>query len=72
MIGGAIVSTKQMLIREIEALPAQIIDEVYNFVSFLKIRNIMGNENSDILFASENTLATDWLLPEEDIAWENL
>jgi len=27
---------------------------------------------SDITLASERVLAKDWLLPEEDVAWQNL
>jgi len=60
---------KQLLIREIESLPPQIVEEVYNFISFLKIKN---TERSDITLASEKALAKDWLLPEEDLAWADL
>ena len=60
---------KQLLIREIESMPPQIIEEVYNFVSFLKIKN---TDKSDITLASEKALAKDWLLPEEDLAWADL
>ena len=60
---------KQLLIREIESLPPQIVEEVYNFISFLKIKN---TERSDITLASEKALAKDWLLPEEDLAWVDL
>ena len=66
------VSTKQVLIREIEALPPQIIEEVYNFVSFLKIRKTQGSDTGSTLFASESALAADWRLPEEDAAWADL
>ena len=65
-------STKQLLLKEIEALPSHIIEEIYDFVSFLKIKKIQESENSDILFASESVLADDWLLPEEDAAWASL
>ena len=65
-------STRQQLIEEIETLPPQIVEEVYDFVSFLKIKKTQDNESSDISLASEKSLAMDWLLPEEDIAWANL
>ena len=65
-------STKQRLIEEIEALPQQIVEEVYDFVSFLKIKKIKDNDISDISLASEKSLAMDWLLLEEDITWANL
>jgi len=57
------------LIREIESLPPQIVEEVYNFISFLKIKN---TERSDITLASEKALAKDWFLLEEDLAWADL
>jgi len=65
-------STKQMLIKEIEQLPPQIVSEVYNYVSFLKIKQTKESDDSNIHFASENVLARDWLLPEEDAAWASL
>jgi len=61
-----------MLIKEIEVLPQQTIEEVYNFVSFLKMKKTQESDTNDIHLASENALAADWLLPEEDIAWANL
>ena len=62
---------RQVLIREIEALPPHVIDEVYNYVCFLVKRN-KDNMIDDITLASENALADDWLLPEEDLAWASL
>jgi len=63
---------KRILIREIETLPAHIVDEVYDYVSFLKLRKMQERKIDDITFASEKSLAKDWLLPEEDSAWANL
>jgi hypothetical protein len=62
---------KQILIKEIETLPSDFIDEVYRYVSFLKYckEKIKLDE---ITLASEPSLAKDWLLPEEDVAWVNL
>jgi hypothetical protein len=65
-------STKQMLINEIEQLPPQSISEVYNFVSFIKLKQMQESDDGNIHFASENVLARDWLSPEEDEAWANL
>jgi len=61
-----------MLIREIEQLPPQVVSEVYNYVSFLKIKQTQESDDGNIHFASENVLARDWLLPEEDVAWASL
>ena len=63
---------KQVLIREIETLPPQIIAEVFDYVSFLKLRNIQDRRMADITLASEKSLAKEWLLPEEDSTWANL
>jgi len=65
-------STKQMLINEIEQLPPQCISEVYDFVSFLKIKQAQEHDDTNIHFASENVLARDWLSQEEDAAWASL
>jgi len=61
-----------MLIKEIEQLPPQIVSEVYNYVRFLKIKQTKESDDSNTHFASENVLARDWLLPEEDVAWASL
>jgi len=63
---------RQVLIREIETLPSQIIEEVYDYVSFLKTKKTQNQKVDDITLASESALAADWLLPEEDIAWASL
>jgi len=65
------VINKNTLMEEIETLPANYINEVYNYVSFLKNakRQIVSDE---ITIASEAALAKDWLQPEEDIAWADL
>jgi len=63
---------KSILLREIETLPPSIVGEVYDFVAFLKARKMLAREISDITLASEKSLANDWLLPEEDVAWASL
>jgi hypothetical protein len=60
---------KDSLIQEIEMLPPHIIDEIYVYLGYLKFRLQMI---SDITIASEAALASDWLLPEEDLAWADL
>ncbi|MCL2078328.1 MAG: DUF2281 domain-containing protein [Oscillospiraceae bacterium] len=61
--------SKQALFNEIETLPKNIIDEVFQYVLFLKQKSATV---SDITFASERSLAKDWQKPEEDEAWANL
>ena len=67
-----VLTSKQMLIKEIETLPPQIVEEVYDFVNFLKIKITQMSNINDIHLASENVLARDWQLPEEDEAWASL
>jgi len=63
-------SNKQALVHEIESLPSNLVDEIFHYVLFIKQLN--SNTVSDISLASEHALAKDWLLLEEDAAWEHL
>ena len=62
---------RNVLIKEIESLPLYFVEEVYDYVSFLKTKK-PRKKVDDITIASEGALAKDWLLPEEDAAWANL
>jgi hypothetical protein len=61
---------KELLINEIEKVPEPFLDEVLDFVQFLKSKII--KERLDITIASESSLNKDWLMPDEDEAWQNL
>ena len=63
-------SKKEILISEIEQVPESYLDEVLDFVHFLKSK-IIG-EKMDTAIASQSSLKKDWLLPEEDEAWRGL
>ena len=63
-------SKKEILIQEIEQVPETYLDEVLDFVHFLKSKII--REKLDTAIASESSLRKDWLLPEEDAAWHSL
>lgn len=63
-------SKKEILIQEIEQVPESYLDEVLDFVHFLKSKII--REKLDTAIASESSLRKDWLLPEEDEAWQSL
>ena len=63
-------SKKEVLLGEIEQVPESILDEVIDFVHFLKTKII--KEKLDTAIASESSLRKDWLEPEEDEAWQNL
>jgi hypothetical protein len=66
----AIMSTKELLIDEIEGVPEPLLAEVLDFVHFLKAKIVQ--EKLDIAIMSESSLGKDWLKPEEDEAWQNL
>lgn len=63
-------SKKELLIKEIDQVPEPFLDEVLDFVQFLKTKFV--KEKFDITVASESSLKKDWLRPEEDVAWKNL
>jgi hypothetical protein len=63
-------SKKEILISEIEQVPESYLDEVLDFVHFLKSKIL--REKIDTAIASESSLRKDWLLPEEDEAWQGL
>jgi hypothetical protein len=63
-------SKKELLLREIEEAPEPLLEEVLDFIHFLKIKS--GSERLDTALASESSLKKDWLRPEEDEAWQNL
>jgi len=55
---------------EVEKFPEPYLDEVLDFVQFLKNKMISGKWATAL--ASEPSLKKDWLRPEEDEAWQNL
>ncbi len=61
-------SKKEILISEIAQVPESLLDEVLDFVHFLKTKII--KERLDIAIASESSLKKDCLKPEEDEAWQ--
>ncbi len=63
-------SKKEILISEIEQVPESYLDEVLDFVHFLKSKIL--REKIDTAIVSESSLRKDWLLPEEDEAWQSL
>ena len=63
-------STKELLISEIEQIPEPLLDEMLDFARFLKTKTT--REAAAVARASEAALAKDWMKPEEDEAWQNL
>ena len=63
-------SKKELILNEIEQIPEPFLDEVLDFVQFLKTKTL--KERLFTAIASESSLRKDWLRPEEDEAWQNL
>lgn len=61
---------RKQLIEEIEQIPEPLLDEIHDFVSFLKAR--IREERMDTAPASESPLKKDWLCAEEEVAWRIL
>ncbi len=58
-----------VLMREVEAMPEEELDEVIDFVRFLKTKR---SDALDAALLSESALAKDWLEFSEDKAWQDL
>lgn len=63
-------STRELIIKEVEELPEPLQREVYDFARFLRQKST--DESFNGLLLSESTLRKDWDTPEEDAAWANL
>lgn len=63
-------SKKELLIKEIEHTPDELMDELLDFVRFLQTKTL--KQKSETALASEAVLRRDWLRPEEDEAWRDL
>lgn len=61
---------KELLISEIEEVPEPLIDEILDFIHFLKTKAI--KDKLAIAISSESSLKKAWQMPEEDKAWLNL
>ena len=61
---------RESLLREIDGVPDSVLDEVTDFVHFLKARIVRDGMATSV--ASESSLKKDWLRPEEDEAWQDL
>lgn len=63
-------NTKELLLQEIEQVPEPILEEVLDFLRYLKANKILQRQEATLL--SEPSLAKDWLRPEEEEAWRDL
>ena len=63
-------TTRDLIDKELAALPEDLQRQVYDFVRFLRLKS--EDESFDGLLLSESALAADWSAPEEDAAWSSL
>jgi hypothetical protein len=63
-------STRELIEKEVSAMPETLQREVYDFARFLRRRKEAESFNG--LLLSESALAKDWDTPEEDAAWASL
>ena len=61
---------KETLMNEINKMPEPLLDELLDFIQFLKTKVL--REKYDTMVVSEPILKKDWLSPEEDAAWKDL
>ena len=59
-----------IVLSEIEKVPEPFLDEILDFIHFLKSK--ITRERLDLAIISESSLRKDWLKPEEEKAWQNL
>lgn len=66
-------TSKKTLVKKIENLPSNLLEEVANFIDFIEYKEKKKSFRiNNITLASEESLAKDWLKPEEEEAWKNL
>lgn len=63
-------TTKQLVLKEINRIPEPLLKEVLDFMLFLEIKSKRGISETAIL--SESSLEKIWLGKEEDEAWKDL
>ncbi len=63
-------TNRAVLIHEIESVPEPLLDEVLDFIKFVKVKSM--REGIYTAIASESSLKKDWLCAEEDEAWDDL
>jgi hypothetical protein len=64
------VSTRELIEKEIAALPESLQRKVYDFA--VRLKKGANDESFNGAELSESVLGRDWNSPEEDAAWANL
>ena len=63
-------STRELVDKEVAALPEPLQRKVYEFA--VQLKETASHEPFNGAALSESVLARDWDSPEEDAAWQNL
>ena len=63
-------NVKELIIEEIEQAPEFLLEEVLDFLQFIKAKHLQQKLEVSIL--SESSLEKDWLRSEEEEAWQDL
>ena len=61
---------RDLILQELEHLPNYLLDQVLVFLRFLNLE--YGQDSLETALLSESALQKDWLLPEEEEAWQDL
>ena len=61
---------KELILNEIEKVTEPLLEEILDFVRFLKTKAAV--ERMETAVSSESSLKKDWLKPEEGEAWRDL
>ncbi|MHA1192791.1 MAG: DUF2281 domain-containing protein [Promethearchaeota archaeon] len=64
------ISKIDQIINELNQFPEKLLEEIFDYVKYLKAKLIKDNMETAIV--SESSLKKDWSRPEEDEAWQNL
>ncbi len=64
-------NSKEQIVQEIEYIPEPLLNEILDFIQFLKYKHL-PQEKFETALLSESSLQKDWLTPEEDEAWKHL
>ncbi len=64
------ISKIDQIIDELNQFPEKLLEEIFDYVKYLKAKLIKDNMETAIV--SESSLKKDWSRSEEDEAWQNL
>jgi hypothetical protein len=63
-------TVRDSILRELDKTPEDVLTMVLSFIQFLN--STQTQEKFETALLSESSLAKDWLLPEEEDAWQHL